>query len=180
MNASSQASSSSPLYYISTTDYVQHKYAPHESEALEFCAEIERLLHELHSIADIILEVAADHGMNDKYNYHDLPRAVHVTDLLHRHSIHDFRVVLPITHPYVKHHDAFNCYASIYINNNNNEKLRIDDILQILQRQEGIYAAMNYYNACMNFELPYNADSDANVVGGIVVLGDINTVLGKS
>ena len=134
MNASSQASSSSPLYYISTTDYVQHKYAPHESEALEFCAEIERLLHELHSIADIILEVAADHGMNDKYNYHGLPRAVHVTDLLHGHRIHDFRVVLPITHPYVKHHDAFNLIAMhlytsiIIIMKRHHEKFKVNKI----------------------------------------------------
>lgn len=52
-----------PLYYISTTDYVQHNYAPTAPQAIEFYNKFDTELRRLHSY-NINLGVTADHGVS--------------------------------------------------------------------------------------------------------------------
>ena len=53
------------LLYLSTTDFVQHKWAPGEPEANAFYARLDRFIGALDA-QDIILGITADHGMNAK------------------------------------------------------------------------------------------------------------------
>lgn len=158
-----------PIYYVSTTDYVQHRYTPDNEHALKFYHDFDQHLAKLHSF-NINLGITADHGMNDKVLHDNKPKVIYLDDLLHEYNVSDAVVILPITDPYIKHHSGLGSYAEIYLNNTNN----IDSILQQLRSNDGIYTAMNRADACMNLELPYD------LIGDIVVLGDRHTVLGKS
>jgi phosphonoacetate hydrolase len=52
------------LLYLSLTDWVQHKYAPHESEARRFYQEIDRRFGQLAELGALVA-LTADHGMSD-------------------------------------------------------------------------------------------------------------------
>src|SRR5260221_7861910 len=55
------------LLYLSLTDFVQHKYAPEESEARRFYQELDSRFGRL-AACDATVALTADHGMNDKSN----------------------------------------------------------------------------------------------------------------
>src|SRR6185503_14637616 len=55
------------LLYLSLTDWVQHKYAPQEAEALRFYRELDARFGRL-AERGAIVALTADHGMNDKSN----------------------------------------------------------------------------------------------------------------
>ena len=61
----SQAYETPPLMYLSTTDFVQHKWAPDDPEANEFYRKIDGVLGELDD-EGVIVGLTADHGMNAK------------------------------------------------------------------------------------------------------------------
>ncbi|MEX0285995.1 MAG: alkaline phosphatase family protein [Paracoccaceae bacterium] len=50
------------VMYLSTTDYIQHKFGPHEQGAKDFYAMFDRYLGELDALGAAIV-VTADHGM---------------------------------------------------------------------------------------------------------------------
>ena len=55
------------LLYLSLTDWVQHKYAPEESEAKRFYRELDKRFGRLAELGATVA-LTADHGMNDKSN----------------------------------------------------------------------------------------------------------------
>ena len=100
--------------YLSTTDYMQHKYAPGASEALEFYAAIDRELGRLLERGAIV-GLTADHGMNAKQKPDGSPNVIYVESELNRRFGHGFRVILPITDPYVVHHGALGSFAVVHL-----------------------------------------------------------------
>ena len=60
------------LMYLTTTDDVQHKYAPHHPQAQAFYAMFDRYLSELDALGAAIV-VTADHGMKPKHLANGLP-----------------------------------------------------------------------------------------------------------
>ena len=93
------------LLYLSTTDFVQHKWPPGEPEANAFYARLDRFIGALDS-QDIILGITADHGMNAKTNADGTPKVQFIETQLVAAGIAEARVILPITDPYVVHHGA--------------------------------------------------------------------------
>lgn len=61
----SQEYETPPLMYLSTTDFVQHKWAPGDAEANEFYSKIDAVFGELDSEGAVV-GLTADHGMNAK------------------------------------------------------------------------------------------------------------------
>ncbi len=55
------------VMYLSTTDYIQHKFAPQDQGAKDFYAMFDRYLTELDALGAAIV-VTADHGMKPKHN----------------------------------------------------------------------------------------------------------------
>jgi phosphonoacetate hydrolase len=69
------------LMYLSLTDWVQHKYAPEESEAKRFYRELDARFGRLAELGATVA-LTADHGMNDKSNAEGKPNVIWLQDVL--------------------------------------------------------------------------------------------------
>ena len=96
--------------YLSTTDFMQHAYAPEETEAVEFYAAIDRELGRLLALGAVV-GITADHGMNAKQSPDGSPNVIYLESELTARFGAGFRVILPITDPYVAHHGALGSFA---------------------------------------------------------------------
>jgi phosphonoacetate hydrolase len=149
------------LMYLSTTDYVQHKFAPGTPGANAFYAMMDKYLARLDALGAVIA-LTADHGMNAKTRPDGSPHVVYLQDLLDGwlskgHS----RVILPITDPYVVHHGALGSFATIYL-----EPTDRAMVVERLSRAEGIELVLSKDEACRRFELPPDRMGDLVVVSG--------------
>ena len=158
------------LMYLTTTDYIQHKYAPDDAEAKSFYRVFDTYLHQLDAMGAAII-VTADHGMKPKHLADGSPAVVYVQDLMD-----DWlgeaaaRVILPITDPYVVHHGALGSFATAYLP----ETADIADIIVKLQATAGITDVLTKAQAVTRFELP------ADRIGDIVMVSGENMTIGTS
>ena len=67
------------IMYLSTTDYVQHKFSPQEQGAKDFYAMFDRYLGELQKF-DVAIVVTADHGMKPKHDDNKMPAVIYMQD----------------------------------------------------------------------------------------------------
>jgi len=155
------------LMYLSTTDYVQHKYAPGTEGANAFYAMMDGYLARLDA-EGAVLALTADHGMNAKTRADGSPNVIYLQDLLDRWiGAGGARVILPITDPYVLHHGALGSFATVYL-----DAAQRDAIGERLAAIEGIDLVLPNAEACARFELPPDRMGDLVVVSGKhVVLG---------
>lgn len=94
------------IMYLTTTDYVQHKYAPGVKEANDFYEMFDKYLAQLDALGAAIV-ITGDHGMKPKHKDDGSPDVIYAQDLLDEWLGKDAaRVILPITDPYVVHHGA--------------------------------------------------------------------------
>jgi phosphonoacetate hydrolase len=155
------------LIYLTTTDFVQHKYTPNDHEAIEFLANIDYWIGELDKLGAIIA-VTADHGMSAKTNPDGSPKVQFIETILAEAGIKS-RVILPITDPYVVHHGALGSYGTVYLDNEN-----IAPAKGVLSKLEGIEIVLSNAEAVEKFNLP------GDRIGELVVLSDEHTVIGRS
>ena len=155
------------LLYLTTTDFVQHKYAPTDAEAIEFLANIDHWIGELDKLGAIIA-VTADHGMSAKTNPDGSPKVQFIETILEDAGIKS-RVILPITDPYVVHHGALGSYGTVYLSNGD-----IGAAKDVLSNLEGIEIVLTNQEAVEKFNLP------SDRIGELVVLSDEHTVIGRS
>ena len=155
--------------YLSLTDYMQHTYAPDTEESLAF---YEAQDIELGKMLDLgaIVAATADHGMNAKVKADGSPNIVFIETLLTERFGVGFRVICPITDPYVKHHGALGSYAVVYVNDNT----RIDEVKNWLSLQDGITEVYNKATGCRLLEQP------ADRSGDLFILSARDVVLGKT
>ena len=66
--------------YLTTTDYVQHKYAPGDTQANAFYEMFDRYLAELDADGAAIV-VTADHGMKPKHDANGDPKVIYLQDV---------------------------------------------------------------------------------------------------
>jgi phosphonoacetate hydrolase len=149
------------LSYLSTTDYVQHKFPPGSKGANDFYAMIDGYLGILdNSGARIVL--TADHGMKDKHLATGEPDVIYLQDELDRiFGPQTTRVILPITDPYVIHHGALGSFATVYVYGP-----RPQDVARRIRKMEGIELALERKEACERFELPEDRMGDLVVISG--------------
>src|SRR5690349_2155118 len=94
------------LMYLSLTDWVQHKYAPHEPEAMRFYRALDDCFGRLSALGATVA-LTADHGMNDKSDAAGKPNVIWLQDILDRElGKGETRVICPITDAFVAHHGA--------------------------------------------------------------------------
>ena len=156
------------VMYLTTTDFVQHKYKPGSPEANDFLSKIDFWLGELDKLGAII-GVTADHGMQAKTNADGSPKVQFIEELLNQQNI-KARVILPITDPYVVHHGALGGYGTLYLD----DKSKLDAAKTYLSSLEGIETILTNEEAVKKFELP------ADRIGDLVVLSDASTVIGRT
>ncbi|HET7413355.1 MAG TPA: phosphonoacetate hydrolase [Pararhizobium sp.] len=158
------------VMYLTTTDYVQHKYAPGVPEANAFYEMFDRYLAELDAAGAAIV-VTADHGMKPKHKADGSPDVVYLQDLLDEWLGKDAaRVILPITDPYVVHHGALGSFATAYLPKGADRA----GLLELLSGIDGIDLVLGREEACKRFELPQDR------IGDIVLISSENKTIGTS
>ncbi|HUR42509.1 MAG TPA: alkaline phosphatase family protein, partial [Aestuariivirga sp.] len=158
------------VMYLTTTDYVQHKYAPGVPQANAFYAMFDRYLGELDALGAAIV-VTADHGMKPKHKADGSPDVIYVQDLLDHWLGKDAaRVILPITDPYVVHHGALGSFATAYLPPGADQA----GIMKRFAGIKGIDLVIDNATACARFELP------GDRIGDIVLISSENKTLGTS
>ncbi|MCX4163267.1 MULTISPECIES: phosphonoacetate hydrolase [Paraburkholderia] len=157
------------LMYLSTTDYVQHKWAPGTEGANAFYAMMDRYLAQLDALGWVI-GLTADHGMNAKHDPQTgEPNVIYLQDVMDEWlGERAARVILPITDPYVVHHGALGSFATIYLPHD----VDVAQTIERLRGIEGVEVVLDNRAACERFELPNDR------VGDIVVVGTRNVALG--
>ena len=158
------------VMYLSTTDYVQHKFAPEEEGALSFHAMVDGYLGKLDEMGAAIV-LTADHGMKPKHDAAGDPAVVYVQDLLDDWlGTAAARVILPITDPYVVHHGALGSFATAYLP----EGTDTADLMARLDAIDGIMLVVDRDEAVRRFELP------ADRIGDIVIISEERMTIGTS
>jgi phosphonoacetate hydrolase len=155
--------------YLSTTDYMQHTYAPEAPEAIEFYAGIDEQLGRLLETGAII-GVTADHGMNAKQKPDGAPNVIYLESRLGQKFGPGFRVILPITDPYVVHHGALGSFAVIHLPAGQ----RLEPVQQWLLDFSGITEVYDRATAARKLELPEDR------LGELVVLSGRDVVMGRT
>jgi phosphonoacetate hydrolase len=158
------------VMYLSLTDYIQHKHPPGDDVARRFYAMLDGYFDQFDR-EGAVLGITGDHGMNAKVNADGTPNVVYLAPLLEAVvGPGGFRVILPITDPYVVHHGALGSFATIHLD-------RPPDIAPVIARLRavpGVAGVWDRVEGCRHFELPPDR------VGDVIVVGDRHTVLGKS
>ena len=157
------------IMYLSTTDYIQHKFAPGSDGANAFYAMMDDYFAQLEALGARIA-LTADHGMNVKHDVDGDPDVIYLqTELDSMLGVNEARVILPITDPYVVHHGALGSFATVYLKPEHRTK-----VLAHLQAMEGIEGAFDNASGCEKFGLPTDR------MGDVIVVSSINKVLGTT
>ena len=157
------------LMYLSTTDYIQHKWAPGTQGANDFYAMMDGYLAQLDELGWVI-GLTADHGMNAKHDpLTGEPNVIYLQDVMDEWlGARKARVILPITDPYVVHHGALGSFATIYLP----DDVNVGQVIERIRGLEGVEVMLDNRAACERFELPNDR------VGDIVVVSIRDVVLG--
>jgi phosphonoacetate hydrolase len=149
------------IMYLSTTDYIQHKYAPGTDGANAFYAMMDRYLGALDRAGAAVV-LTADHGMKAKHLADGTPDVVYLQDHLDRVIGKEAtRVILPITDPYVVHHGALGSFATVYLRGPSRATVK-----EAIAALEGIDLVVERDEAARRFELPADRIGDLVVVSG--------------
>lgn len=156
------------IMYISLTDCVQHRAAPGEDEANDMLSQIDEIIGRFIQKGARI-GLTADHGMNDKVNADGTPNIVYLSDVISELGVDNYRVILPITDPYVSHHSALGSFATIYCSDSH-----LVPIKTAVKSKPGISEVLERKDACAKYALPFDR------IGDLVIIADKHTVLGKT
>ncbi|MCP4495131.1 MAG: phosphonoacetate hydrolase [Gammaproteobacteria bacterium] len=150
------------IMYLSTTDYIQHKFAPGSDGANSFYAMMDKYWAQLDALG-ATLALTADHGMNAKHDEDGDPRVIYLQDEMDQLlAPGTARVILPITDPYVVHHGALGSFATVYLP----DGVDIDSIKSSLLSISGMEAVYDNMQGCDHFELAYDRMGDLILVSG--------------
>ena len=158
------------IMYLTTTDYIQHKHAPADAEAISFYEVFDRYLGELDALGASIV-ITADHGMKAKHLSDGSPDVVYLQDVLDEwYGAANSRVILPITDPYVVHHGALGSFATAYLP----ENADVQEAISKLSDIEGLDVVLTREEAASRFELPEDR------LGDIVLVSSERKTIGTS
>ena len=144
------------IMYLSTTDFIQHKYAPGDDVANKFYAMFDKYIGQL-NINDNSIIITADHGMQPKSKADGSPNAIYLQDILDKKLGNDVsKVILPITDPYVVHHGALGSFATIYLK----DKSKIDEAMEEIQKIQEIEVVVTNEVGCKDYDLPNDRMGD--------------------
>jgi phosphonoacetate hydrolase len=157
--------------YLSTTDFMQHKFAPEAPEVVEFYAGIDEQLGHLLALGARV-GLTADHGMNAKQKADGSPNVIYLESELVQRFGPGFRVILPITDPYVAHHGALGSFAQVHLPPANG--LAVEAVAAFLRQVPGVTEVLERDWAARWMELPEDR------MGDLVVCSGRDVVLGRT
>lgn len=158
------------IMYLSTTDFIQHKYAPGDEVANAFYAMFDRYIGQLNINNNSII-VTADHGMQPKSRSDGSPNAIFLQDILDETLGKNIsKVILPITDPYVVHHGALGSFATVYLS----DKSKINDAIEEINKIEDIEVVLTNKEGCAQYDLPTDR------MGDIICMSSQNSTIGSA
>ncbi len=158
------------IMYLSTTDYIQHKFAPGSEGANAFYAMMDKYWAQLDALGATI-GMTADHGMNAKHDDVGEPNVIYLQDLIDQLlGQGKARVILPITDPYVVHHGALGSYATVYLD----PDVDRSGLISTLAAVDGMESVYSNEDGCSTFQLANDR------MGDIILVSSIHTVIGTS
>ena len=144
------------IMYLSTTDYIQHKYAPGHEVAKKFYSMFDKYIGQLDELGATII-ITADHGMKPKSKEDGSPNAIFLQDHLDdKFNKNKTKVILPITDPYVVHHGALGSFATIYLEDKND----LEDVMMEIKKIKDIEVVLNKEEGCSQYNLPKDRMGD--------------------
>jgi phosphonoacetate hydrolase len=156
------------LMYLSTSDYVQHKHAPGESEADAYHHAVDNSIARLIALGATVA-ITADHGMNDKSASDGTPNVVYLEDELNsRFGAGVVRVICPIADPFVRHHGALGSFVRVHLRKPGD----IPAMMAFTRTLPGIELVLDKRQVCDQFDLPIDREGD------FAAFSDRNTVVG--
>ena len=158
------------IMYLSTTDFIQHKYAPGDEVANTFYAMFDKYIGQLNINNNSII-ITADHGMQPKSKADGSPNAIYLQDILDEKLGNDVsKVILPITDPYVVHHGALGSFATIYLK----DKTKIDEAMEVIKKIQDIEVVVTNEVGCKEYDLPKDR------MGDIICMSSKHMTIGSS
>ena len=159
------------LMYVSTTDYVMHKYPPSHEIAIQHLNGIDSILGELlNEHPEMEIYITADHGMNAK------EKAINLKQVLSGTGIAS-EFVPVIKDRYVVHHDNLGGIAYLYLMPDGSSEKDIDKLrkraIEALSELPEIEEIYPREEAAVNFHLL------GDRIGDLVVLGSEEVVFGE-
>jgi phosphonoacetate hydrolase len=149
------------ILYLSLTDYIQHKYAPEEPEAIRFYKEIDARFGRLADLGATVV-LTADHGMNDKSKPDGTPNVVWLQDILDAEfGKGDTRVICPITDAFIAHHGALGGFVRVYCRGG---RATPEAIMRLVEPVPGIESVYDRHTVCEKFDLPLDREGDVAVI----------------
>jgi phosphonoacetate hydrolase len=147
--------------YLTLTDYMQHLYPPTAPPVLDFYAALD---HEIGRLLELgaVVGITADHGMNAKCDAQGNPKVVYLETELEGEFGAGFRVVCPITDPYVRHHGALGSAVTVYLP----KQAPLDAVARWVLHREGITEVYDRETAAHKLQLPPDSIGDLFVLAG--------------
>lgn len=151
------------LMFLSLTDYVQHKYAPTESEARRFYGELDKRFGRLADLGAVVA-LTADHGMNDKSNADGKPNVIWLQDILDaKFGAGATRVICPITDAFVAHHGSLGGFVRVWITGGAGQ-VTPEQVMDVIRPVPGIESVLGKRQACEVHDLPEDREADVVVI----------------
>jgi phosphonoacetate hydrolase len=149
------------LLYLSLSDYVQHRYAPQESEAREFHRAVDARLGRLMDLGAVVA-ATADHGMHDMAKPDGTSNVIFVGDVLDAaFGAGSCRVICPITDPFVRHHGALGGFVRVHIAPGGPSARAV---VAHLAGLPGVEQALERAEACRRYDLAPEMEGDVTVI----------------
>ncbi|KAF2122481.1 phosphonoacetate hydrolase [Lophiotrema nucula] len=159
------------LYYLTLSDFIQHKNAPGSPEANEFMAAIDARVKAMIDLGAVVA-LTGDHGMSDKSDADSKPNVLFVQDELEKKFGPDCaRVICPITDPFVKHHGALGGFVRVHVNGSRSKV--IPDMIEHIANFPQVEVALAKEEACDLLEMPFDREGD------FIVVSKENSVVGS-
>lgn len=147
------------LMYLSTSDYVQHKYEPGEPESNAFHSEVDRRIARMIELGATVA-LTADHGMGDKSGDDGQPNVVYAEEALNeKFGTGSVRVICPIADPFVKHHGALGGFARVHL-------LKAGDVKAMMtyaRSLPGVELVLDRATVCERYQLPPDREGDFTI-----------------
>jgi phosphonoacetate hydrolase len=159
------------LIYVSTTDYIMHKFPPAHEEAMLHLQGIDTILGQImDQFPETEIYITADHGMNQKTKALDLKR------ILAREGL-SVEFVPVIKDRYVVHHDNLGGFCYLYllgdVSSAKERGALAERATELLRTQPGVDAVYARAEAAARFHLLEER------IGDLVVLATRDVVFGE-
>lgn len=164
------------LFYLTLSDFIQHKHAPGSTESNEFLQKVDQRVGELVKLGAVVA-ITGDHGMSDKSDANGEPNVLFLEDVLAaKWPEYGVRVICPITDPFVKHHGALGGLVRVYLTKKaqlESPAEMIDEMVRYCRTLPLVEAAFPGSIGAAILEMPADREGD------FIVISNKNAVIGS-